>query len=329
MVRSHGGPAVLRLETVDVCAPGPGEARVVHTAVGVNFIDTYHRSGLYPIPAPHGIGMEGVGVIEALGEGVEDLAVGDRVAYVSGPPGSYAEARVIAADRLIPLSAGTSDEVAAAVLLKGMTAEYLIRRCFPVAEGMTVLWHAAAGGVGLIACQWLASLGVTVIGTVSSDEKAEFARAHGCTHPVVYTRDDFVAAVAEHTDGKGVPVVFDSVGKATFMRSLACLQPRGTLVSFGNSSGKPVPFDIGLLAEKGSLSVTRPTLATYTESREDLLATAGAVLDAVDRGVIKVQIRQRFELSEARAAHEALASRRTEGSTILTIPASDPDYQPS
>ncbi len=319
VVRSHGGPAVLRVETGEVPAPGPGEARITHSAIGVNFIDTYHRTGLYPVPAPHGIGMEASGVVESIGDGVEGIAVGDRVAYAAGPPGSYAEARVIAADRLVPLSAGISDEVAAAVMLKGMTAEYLIRRCFVVEEGMTVLWHAAAGGVGLIACQWLASLGATVIGTVGSDEKAELAKAHGCTHPIVYTRDDFVKQVAELTDGRGVPVVFDSVGKATFMRSLSCLQPRGTLVGFGNASGKPEPFDMGQLAQKGSLYLTRPTLMTYTESREDLLASATAVLDAVDRGVIKVEVRQRFDLADAKSAHEALEARRTQGSTILNV----------
>ena len=319
-VHAHGGPGVLRLDTVQVPPPGPGEARVRHSAIGVNFIDTYHRTGLYPVELPHGIGMEGAGVVDAIGEGVEDVAVGDRVGYGGAPPpGSYAEVRNVAADRLVPIPAGISHEVAAAVLLKGMTVEYLIKRCFPVAEGMTVLWHAAAGGVGLLACQWLSSLGVTVIGTVSSDEKARLAAAHGCTHPVIYTRTDFREAVTELTEGRGVPVVFDSVGKATFDKSLDCLQPRGTLVGFGNASGKPPPFDMGILAQKGSLFLTRPTLMTYVAAREDLLASATAVFDAVDRGMIKVELRQRFALAEAKAAHEALESRATLGSTILTV----------
>jgi len=319
-VHAHGGPSVLRLETVEVPPPAAGEARVRHSAIGVNFIDTYHRTGLYPVDLPHGIGMEGAGVVEAIGEGVEDVAVGDRVGYGGArPPGSYAEVRNIGADQLVPIPAGISHEVAAAVLLKGMTVEYLIKRTFVVEEGMTVLWHAAAGGVGLLACQWLASLGVTVIGTVSSDEKAELAAAHGCTHPVVYTRTDFREAVAELTEGKGVPVVFDSVGKATFAKSLDCLQPRGMMVGFGNASGKPTAFDMGILAQKGSLYLTRPSLMTYNAAREDLLASAAAVFDAVDRGMIKVEVRQRFALADARAAHEALESRATRGSTILTV----------
>lgn len=320
VVRKHGKPSCLVFETADVAPPGPGQVRVRHSAIGVNFIDTVHRSGAYPLATPHGIGMEAAGVVDALGEDVEGLELGDRVAYAAGPPGSYAEARVVPADRLVPLSSNVSDEVAAAVLLKGMTTEYLIRRCVPITAGMTVLWHAAAGGVGLLACQWLASLGATVIGTVGTDQKAALAKAHGCAHPIVYTRDDFVSAVASITDGQGVPVVFDSVGAATFVRSLDCLQPRGTLVSFGNASGKPPPLDLGVLAAKGSLFVTRPTLMSYTRSREDLLGSASAVFDALDRGVIKVAVRQRFELADARSAHEALHARMTTGSTILTVP---------
>lgn len=314
----HGGPGVLRLETVDVPAPRAGEVVVRAAAIGVNFIDTYHRSGLYAVPAlPSGLGLEAAGIVEAVGEGVGDVAVGQRVAYASGPLGAYAERHVVPAARLVPLPDGVADETAAAGLLKGMTVEYLIRRVHAVRAGDTVLWHAAAGGVGLIACQWLAHLGVTVIGTVSSDAKAELARAHGCHHVIVTTREDFVARVRELTGGALLPVVYDSVGKATFPASLDCLRPRGLFVGFGNASGKPDPFDMAALAAKGSLYLTRPTLNAYTATRAELLASATAFFDVVRAGAVKLEIRQRFPLADAAAAHRALESRATTGSTLL------------
>jgi NADPH2:quinone reductase len=317
-IHEHGGPDVLRFEDVEAKDPGPGEILVRHTAVGVNFIDTYHRTGLYAVPSlPSGIGMEGAGVIEAIGEGVRDLTVGQRIAYAGGPLGAYAERRVLPAHRAVPLPDGVSDEVAAAAMLKGMTVEYLVRRTYAVKAGDTVLWHAAAGGVGLIACQWLRHLGVTVIGTVSSDEKAELARAHGCHHTIVYTREDFVARVRELTNGALVPVVYDSVGRATWPASLDCLRPRGLFVGFGNASGKPDPFDMQVLSTKGSLYVTRPTLMTYTAAREDLLASAAALFDVIASGAVKIEIRQRFALADAAEAHRALEGRETTGSTVL------------
>src|SRR5690606_9607270 len=249
-IHRHGGPEVLSYEEVEVGAPGPGEVLVRHRAVGINFVDTYVRSGLYPVPSlPSGIGWGAAGVVEAVGDGVDDLSVGQRVAYATGPLGAYAERRIVPADRLVPLPDAIADEVAAASMLKGMTVEYLVRRTYPVKAGETVLWHAAAGGVGLIACQWLKHLGATVIGTVSSDEKAELARAHGCDHTIVYTREDFVARARAITGGAGLPVVYDSVGRATFPASLDCLRPRGMFVSFGNASGKPDPFDMAVLAQ--------------------------------------------------------------------------------
>lgn len=319
-IRIHqtGGPEVLRLDTVELTDPGPGEARVRHTAIGVNYIDTYHRSGLYPLPRfPHGLGQEAAGVVEALGEGVTDIAVGDRVAYFGGGPGAYCGARNVRADLLIQLPDAVSDEVAAASLLKGMTVEYLIQRTYPLKRGQTVLWHAAAGGVGLIACQWLAHLGVTMIGTVSSDEKAELARANGCAHPIVYTREDFVARTRELTDGVGVPVVYDSVGRDTFERSLACLARRGMFVGFGNASGKPDPFDLAVLSQRGSLFATRPTLFDYVATREELLASSAALFEVIASGAVKIDIRQRFALADAAEAHRALESRMTTGSTVL------------
>jgi NADPH2:quinone reductase len=316
-IQANGGPEVLDLVDVDPGEPSHAEARVRHTAIGLNFIDTYHRTGLYPLALPTGIGMEAAGIVEAIGDGVHDIAVGQRVAYAGGPPGAYAEARCIAADRLVPLPADISDEVAASSLLKGMTVEYLVRRVRPVGAGDVVLWHAAAGGVGLLACQWLAHLGVETIGTVGSDAKADLARAHGCAHTVVYTREDFVAFVRAHTGGAGVPVVFDSVGKATFMGSLDCLRPRGMYVGFGNASGKPEPFDMGILAAKGSLFLTRPTLMDYTRSRADLLASAAALFDVIRAGAVEPRIHQRFALAEAARAHRELERRATTGSTIL------------
>jgi len=315
-IHEHGGPEVMRLEDVDVGEPGPGEARVRHAAVGLNFIDTYHRTGLYPVSLPSGLGMEAAGVIEAVGEGVTELSPGQRVAYAAGPPGAYAEARVVAADRLVPLPDAVDDETAAAAMLKGMTVEYLIRRTHRVSAGETVLLHAAAGGVGLVACQWLKHLGATVIGTVGSDEKAELARAHGCDHPIVYTREDFAARVRELVPG-GVPVVYDSVGAATFEASLDCLAPRGLMVSFGNASGKPPALEVGALAQKGSLFLTRPTLMTYVAARADLLESAAAVFDVIARGAVTIAIGQRFPLADAAEAHRALEDRATTGSTVL------------
>ncbi len=319
-IRIHqtGGPEVLRLEEIESGPPQSGEVIVRHTAIGINFIDTYHRSGLYPLPGlPHGIGVEAAGTVEAIGPAVTDVHVGDRVAYVASTPGSYADSRRVPADRLVRLPSDVSDETAAAMLLKGMTAEFLIRRTFAVQKGQTVLWHAAAGGVGLIACQWLAHLGVEVIGTVSSKEKAELARAHGCHHPVIYTEEDFVARVRELTGGKGVPVVYDSVGKSTFLPSLDCLASRGTYVGFGNASGKPDPFDITLLAQKGSLYLTRPTLYHYTASRADLEQSANVLFQVAGSGKVRVEVRQRWPLDRAVDAHRALESRATLGSSIL------------
>jgi NADPH2:quinone reductase len=313
-----GGPEVLSLEEIPLPEPKAEEVLVRHRAVGVNFVDTYQRSGLYSVPLPSGLGSEAAGVVEKVGEGVTSVRVGERVGYVSGAPGAYAEARVIAVNHLIPLPDTMSDEMAAAALLKGMTAEYLIQRTFRVAPGQTVLWHAAAGGVGLIACQWLNALGARVIGTVGSDEKAVVARRHGCHETIVYTRENLVKRLRELTAGLGVPVVYDSVGKATFAQSLDCLAPRGTLVSFGNASGKPDPLDVLQLSQKGSLYLTRPTLGSYIATREELLASANALFAAIAGGV-KVVIGRRFPLAQAAAAHRALESRSTIGSTLLTV----------
>jgi NADPH:quinone reductase len=318
VIHETGGPEVLRFEQLELAEPGAGQALVRQTAIGVNFIDVYHRTGVYPLPSlPHGIGQEAAGVVERVGPGVGDLAPGDRVAYAGSVPGAYAESRVLAADRLVKLPDEISNETAAAALLKGMTVEFLIHRCFPVERGQTVLWHAAAGGVGLIACQWLSALGVRVIGSVGSHEKAELASAHGAAETVVYTEEDLVARVRELTLGKGVPVVFDSVGKATFSRSLDCLAVRGMYVGFGNASGKPEPFDLGILAQKGSLYLTRPTLFTYTAARSDLLSSAAALFDVIRRGVVRVEARQRFALRDVAAAHRQLEARNTVGSTLL------------
>ena len=318
-IRFHktGGPEVLVYEDVEVGNPGEGQARVRHHAIGLNFIDTYHRSGLYPLPLPSGLGLEGAGVVEAVGPGVDYLEAGDRVAYAGGPPGSYSEVRLIPAERLVKLPDAISYQTAAAMMLKGMTTQYLIRSTYPVKAGQTVLFHAAAGGVGLIACQWLKALGATVIGTVGSDAKAELAKAHGCDHTIVYTRENFVERVKEITGGAKVPVVYDSVGKDTFMGSLDCLQPRGMLAVFGNGSG-PVPaFDLSLLAARGSLYVTRPTLVTYTAKRADLVAAANELFDIVLSGKVKIEVNQTLALKDARQAHIDLESRKTTGSTVL------------
>jgi NADPH2:quinone reductase len=319
-IRIHrtGGPEVLQLDNVDLGTPGPGQALVRHKAIGINFIDAYHRSGLYPLPSlPHGIGGEGAGVVEAVGSGVTLAKPGDRVAYAGVAPGSYAEARLVPAERLVPLPDGIDDRTAAAMMLKGMTVEYLVRRTFKVEPGMTVLFHAAAGGVGLIACQWLKHLGATVIGTVGSDAKAALARAHGCDHPIVYTRDNVVEKVRALTSGRGVPVVYDGVGRSTFEMSLDCLARRGMLVGFGNASGAAAPLDPLVLSLKGSLYLTRPTLKDYTVTREELLASAGALFDVVRKGAVKIEVRRTWPLAEAAAAHRALEARETTGSWVL------------
>src|SRR5688572_7254825 len=284
-VRFHktGGPEVLQVEEVQVGEPGQGQARIRHTAIGVNFIDTYQRSGLYPMQLPATAGNEGAGVVEAVGPGVTQVKAGDRVAY-TGQVGSYSGQRLLPADRLVKVPEGISDEQAASMMLKGMTVHYLIRRTYAVKPGDTVLWHAAAGGVGTIACQWLKAIGATVIGTVGSDEKATIAKNHGCDHTINYRREDFAQRVRELTGGAGVPVVYDSVGKDTFLGSLDCLKPLGLLVSFGNASGPVTPFELGILATKGSLYITRPTLATYTRTRAELLATAQDLFDVVLSG---------------------------------------------
>lgn len=318
-IRFHrtGGPEVLQWEEVGVGEPGPGEVRVRHAAVGLNFIDTYHRSGLYPVPLPSGIGLEGAGTVEALGPGVTHLQVGDRVAYAGGPLGAYSEARLIPADRLIRLPDSLSFETGAAMMLQGLTAAYLLRRTYRVQKGDTVLIHAAAGGVGLIACQWAKALGATVIGTVSTEAKAELARAHGCDHPILYTREDFARRVRDITGGEGVPVVYDGIGKDTFSGSLDSLRPLGTMVSFGNASGPVGLIDPLLLSQKGSLFFTRPTLMHYTARRADLEALATELLGVVTSGQVKIEVHQRFPLQQAAAAHIALEGRQTTGSTVL------------
>lgn len=313
-----GDPSVLGFESLEVSPPGPGEALVRHEAVGVNYIDTYHRSGLYPVALPSGIGLEASGVVEALGPDVGWLRVGARVAYAGGALGAYSDRRLVAADRLVELPDGIPSDIAAAAMLKGMTVEYLIRRTYPVASGQTVLWHAAAGGVGLIACQWLKSLGVRVIGTVGSKEKAELARAHGCAETILYREENFAERVRELTGGRGVPVVYDSVGKSTFQGSLDCLEPRGTMVTFGNASGKPEPLDLTVLSTKGSLYVTRPILGTYTAKREELLACAAALFSVLQSGAVKIRISERFALRDAAAAHRRLEARETTGSLLLS-----------
>ena len=318
-IRFHknGGPEVLQWETVEVGEPGPGEARLRHTAVGVNYIDTYHRSGLYKMALPSGLGTEGAGVVEAVGPGVTDVRTGDRVAYSGGPLGAYSEARVMSADRLVKLPEGISEKVAATLMLKGLTVQYLLRQTFPLKGGETILFHAAAGGIGLIACQWARALGVTMIGTVGSDEKAALAKANGCTHTIVYTRENFVERVKQLTGGKGVPVVYDGVGKDTFPASLDCLSPRGMFVSFGNASGPVAAFNLGMLAQKGSLYATRPTLVNYAVDRQSLNAMASELFGMVQSGKIKADVRQTFPLKDAAGAHRALQSRQTTGSTLL------------
>ena len=318
-IRIHrtGGPEVLSLDTIELPPPGPGQARVRHTAIGVNFIDTYHRTGLYPLPLPHVIGAEAAGVVEAVGPGVAHVKAGDRVAYAGRPPTGYAEAANVAADRLVRVPEGISDEVAAAAMLKGLTVWMLVRRIHAVKPGEPVLYHAGAGGTGLIAMQWLRAIGARAIATVGSDEKAALARANGASETIVYTREDFVARVKELTGGAGVPVVYDSVGKSTFEGSLACLAPLGLMVSFGNASGAVPPFDIGQLAARGSLLLTRPTLFSYTARREDLEEGARELFAMIGSGKVRFDVKHRWPLAQAAEAHRALEGRGTTGSIVL------------
>jgi len=319
-IRIHevGGPEVLKWEEVEVGEPGPGEVRIHQSAAGLNFIDVYHRIGLYAQKMPFTPGVEGAGTVEAVGEAVQGLKPGHRVAY-SGPVGGYAEQRLIDADRLVKLPDDVSFEQAAGMMLQGMTARMLLRAVYPVKSGDTILVHAAAGGVGLILCQWASALGATVIGTVSTEEKAELARAHGCDHPILYTRQDFDAEVDKLTAGQKLPVVYDSVGKDTFMQSLDCLRPRGLMVSFGNASGPVDPISPLLLSQKGSLFLTRPTLFHYVATRPELELAAQELFDVVRSGKVEIEIKQRFPLKDAGEAHRALEARKTSGSTILTI----------
>lgn len=312
-----GGPDVLQWVETDVGAPGPGQARVRHTAVGLNFIDTYQRSGLYKLPLPTGLGQEAAGVIEAVGPGVADLEVGDRVAYAGGPPGAYAETRLLPADRLVKLPRRIDDRTAAAVMLKGLTAHYLLRRTYPVKPGDAVLLHAAAGGVGSILVPWAKHLGATVIGTVGSDEKARKARAAGCDHVINYRTEGFPAAVKRLTGGRGVDVAYDAVGKDTFLGSLDCVRPLGMVVSYGNASGKPPPLDPLVLSEKGSLFLTRPTLFHYVARREELLLAAKALFHVIRSGIVTPDIGQTYALKDVAQAHRDLEGRKTTGSTLL------------
>ena len=312
------GPAsAMKWREVEVGDPGKGEIRVRHTAVGLNYIDVYHRSGLYPLPLPLTLGMEGAGVVEALGRGVTGLKAGDRVAYATAPLGAYSEERLIPAERVVKIPRDISDETAAAMMLQGMTVRYLIRETYRVRKGDTVLVHAAAGGVGLILCQWAKHLGATVIGTVGSRAKARLARAHGCDHAIVYTEQNFTDRVRRITKGEGLPVVYDSIGKDTFEGSLDCLRPRGVMVSFGNASGPVPPFETGLLGAKGSLFLTRPSLPHYTASRKDLVATANDLFRAVRNGAVKIEVNQTYALKDAAKAHRDLEGRKTTGSTVL------------
>ena len=319
-IRIHeaGGPEVLKWEEVDVGDPGPGQVKIRQEAAGLNFIDVYHRTGLYPQELPFTPGVEGAGVVEAVGANVTNVKQGDRVAY-AGPIGGYAEERLIDAERLVKLPDNISCEQAAGMMLQGMTAQMLLRSVYRVNDGDTILVHAAAGGVGLIMCQWAAALGATVIGTVSTEEKAELARANGCAHPILYTSQDFVAEVNRIMNGGKLPVVYDSVGRDTFMKSLDCLRPRGLMVSFGNASGPPDPMPPNVLAQKGSLYLTRPTLYNYTATRAELEQSAAELFDVVSSGKVKIEIKQRFPLKDTAEAHRQLEARKTTGSTILTI----------
>jgi NADPH2:quinone reductase len=317
-IRFHkqGGPEVLQVDDVPVGDPGPGQVRIRHTAIGVNFVDIYQRSGLYPMQLPAIAGNEGAGVVEALGKGVKDLKVGDRVAY-TGLPGSYCEARIVPADRMVKIPKGISDAQAASMMLKGLTVHYLIHSTYKVKKGDTVLWHAAAGGVGTIACQWLKKLGVNTIGTVGSPEKVQLAKAHGCKHVINYSTENFVEKVKEITKGKKLPVVYDAVGKSTWEGSLDCLQPRGLIVSFGNASGPVPPVNLGILSTKGSLYVTRPTLGTYIAARADLVKRSNDLFNVVKSGKVKIETTARHTLEDAAQAHRDLEGRKTTGSVVL------------
>ena len=318
-IHKTGGAEVLSWEAASVGKPGRGEVRLKQTAIGLNFIDIYHRTGLYQAPLPTVLGLEAAAVVLEAGPEVTDLSPGDRVAYASAPMGAYSEERLMPADRLVKLPASISDQEAAVLMLKGMTAQFLLRRTYKVRAGDTILIHAAAGGVGLIVCQWASALGATVIGTVGSEEKAIVAQAHGCTHPILYRREDFVQRVRDITAGHGVDVVYDSVGRDTFVKSLDCLRPLGMMASFGQSSGSIPPFDLGLLSAKGSLFLTRPSLVTYTARREDLLASAKELFGMVEAGKVKVAIGQTYPLREAARAHRDLEARRTTGATVMTV----------
>jgi len=318
-IHKYGGPEVMEWEEVQLGQPGPGEALIRQTAVGLNFTDVYSRSGLYPGQLPMGLGSEAAGVVEAVGAGVTDLKKGDRVAYGNAPIGSYAEARLIPAHRLLKLPDAIPDVKAAAMMLKGLTVQYLIRQTYKVKKGDTILCHAAAGGVGLILCQWAKHLGATVIGTVGSDDKAALAKAHGCDHPIVYTREDFAKRIAEITGGQKLPVVYDSIGKDTFTKSLDCLAPFVLMVSFGNASGPVENVNLGILAAKGSLYLTRPTLNTYAAKRENLVAMGKELFDVVLSGAVKIEVNQTFPLKEAARAHRDLEGRKTTGSTVFTV----------
>jgi NADPH2:quinone reductase len=315
-IHKTGGPEVMQWEDIDVPAPGQGEARIRHTAVGLNFVDTYQRSGLYPMPLPFVAGGEGAGVVEAVGAGVTDLKPGDRVAYGNAPVGAYCEARNIPAGRLVKVPAGITDQQAASMMLKGLTAQYLLRTTYRVQKGDTILMHAAAGGVGLIVCQWAKHLGATVIGTVGDAAKAKLAKAHGCDHVINYREVNFTEEVKKIAPG-GLPVVYDGVGKDTFMGSLDCLRPRGLMVTFGNASGAVPPVNLGILSQKGSLFVTRPTLASYVGKREELVAASQELFDVVSKGIVKIEVNQTYALKDAAQAHRDLESRKTTGSTVL------------
>lgn len=312
-----GGPEVMHCADVEAGMPGPGEARVRHAACGVNFIDTYHRSGLYRLALPSGIGLEGAGVVEAVGAGVSHVRPGDRVAYAGGPVGAYATERVLPAAVLLKLPDAIGFDTAAGMMLKGLTVQYLLRRTYPLRGGETILFHAAAGGVGLIACQWARALGVTMIGTVGSDDKARLAKAHGCTHVINYRTENFVERVRELTGGRGVPVVYDGVGKDTFTGSLDCLAVRGLMVSYGNASGAVPPFSLNELASRGSLYITRPSLFHYTAERADYEAMGAELFEIVESGKVKIEVHHRYPLADAAQAHRDLEARRTTGSSIL------------
>jgi len=312
-----GGPEVMEYVDIEVGDPGPGEVRIRQHACGLNFIDVYFRTGLYPQPLPAGLGMEGAGIVDAVGEGVAHLVAGDRVAYACQPPGAYAQVRTMPAAGVVKLPQAIPFDVAAGSMMRGLTVQYLFRRTYPLRPGDTILFHAAAGGVGLIACQWAKALGVTMIGTVGSDEKAELAREYGCTHVINYNRENFVERVKDITDGKGVSVVYDSIGKDTFLDSLNCLAPMGMMVSFGNASGPVEPFGLGELASRGSLFLTRPSIFNYTAKRNDLEEMAADLFTMITQGHIRIDIGKRYEMANVRTAHSDLEARKTTGSLIL------------